>query len=146
MAKTVQIALLADDAEPILRRAAEDAAKYGAWLDYITRKTWDAPGRGAESREKVRREWSNSFRHAKRVVEAFGIEYEPTSESETIAIHYPHMVGGRFENVAGFRMRTGGETDYKRPEAIYRRSVHAEACRQAAKRVVRRWRAGVGHG
>jgi hypothetical protein len=64
-----------------------------------------------------KKEWLARFLAAKRIVEAFGVEYEPTSEAETMTVHFPMK------------------------SQKYRHGIHAEACRQAAKRVVRTWRA-----
>jgi hypothetical protein len=149
MAKpTITLALSPEDAEPILREAAREAALYGAWCDYITRNTVSSPFGYEPSRvsfDEARKGWLAKFLRGKRMVEAFGFEYEPTNESETMDVHFPmknekrkrHTIPG----FATFTHVSGGEPDYKNPQPAYRRAVHAEACRQAADRVVRRWRA-----
>lgn len=139
MRKQITLALRADDAEAYLRQAAEDAAKFGAWVDYIGPRTWHGPRWG--DRAAAKKEWQALFLKAKRIVEAFGVEYEQTSEEETLTVDFPH-VGGKTKVVGGLlRVTTGSAPDYKDPRPAYRRGVHEEACRQAADRVVRRWRA-----
>lgn len=142
----VALTLRADDAEPFLRKAAEDAAKFGAWCDYITKKTGGNPKSTSESTDDAKKRWLQKFLAAKRIVEAFGVEYEQTSEEETMTINY-NYVGGKTKvmDVGGikFGMRTGSQPDYKNPYPYYRGDVHAEACRQAAIRVVRAWRANL---
>jgi len=143
--KHITLELRPEDAEPILREAAEDAAKFGAWCDYLTPRTWNAPYRVDDDERK---RWHGKFVRAKRIVEAFGLEHEATSEGETLTIDYPMKNEKRKRRViAGllaFTEVSGGEVDYKRPQPSYRRHIHAEACRQAADRVVRRWRAMLG--
>jgi hypothetical protein len=142
----IDLTLLDDDAAPILREAAEDAAKFGAWLDYITRKTWQAPSNTGERLDDARKRWQARFLRAKRIVEAFGIEYEATSEQETMTVTYRSVGGTRTRKVIGrlaFNVINGSRLDYDHPEPCYRSEVHAEACRQAAKRVVHRWRAAL---
>lgn len=132
MSKTITLALRAEDAEPILRQAAYNAAKYGAWCDFFTRKTVGIPA-------GERPQWTAKFLEAKRVVEAFGVEYEATTEPETMGLYYPY-VGGKRINRGFFNEIVGGKPDYKNPLPQYRAEIHAEACRQACERVVRRWR------
>ena len=140
MANKIALMLLPDDAEPILRKNAYAAAKYGAFLDYITLKTYNAPNRpDAEARKR----WQASFLSAKRIVEAFGIEYELTSEQETLTLHFPYVGRKRkLKNVAGmaFYTVTGGKPDYAHPQPSYRHEVHSAACIAAANRVVKAWR------
>lgn len=135
--QTVTLQLRADDAEPILRKAAFDAAKFGAWCDFITRKTWDAPG----TVDSDRKTWQQNFLRAKRTVESFGVAYSPTSEEETVSVHYPHRIGGVRKRAGAFNVLTGSKPDMNRPEPIYRSGVHADACRAAVDRVVKAWRA-----
>jgi hypothetical protein len=141
--KTITLQIRQDDAEPILRQAAMDAAKFGAWLDYITRKTVNQPSAWGNTFEDRRKEWQEHFLKAKRMVEAFGLEVEPTSEGETLEVYIPMKNEKRkLKVIAGlaFNEVSGGEPDYAHPLPSWRRSVHEEACRQAADRVVRRWR------
>lgn len=141
MPKTITLDLRPDDAEPILRDAAERAARFGAYCDHITRRTVEGPASG--NYDDCRKQWLARFLAAKRVVEAFGVEIEPTSEPETLTVYYSHIGGRRkLKNIGGVRFNvvTGSKPDYKNPYPCYRRDVHAEACRQAASRVVRRWR------
>ena len=143
MPNPITITLRAEDAEPFLREEARKAAFYGALGDYITKRTWDTPG--GRSLADDRQCWQREFLRAKRIVESFGVEYEPTSEEETMTVQFPMKNEKRTPVVvAGLIKYTrveGGEPDYKKPEPRYRRGVHAEACIQAADRVVRRWRA-----
>lgn len=88
----VSLTLLADDAAPILYNAAEMAARYGALCDYITIRTYDSPGRNGPSLADSKKEWLAKFLSAKRIVESFGVEYEPTSEGETMTVHIPDPV------------------------------------------------------
>lgn len=140
MSNKIALMLLPDDAEPILRKNAYDAAKYGAFVDYITKKTYDAPNRpDAEQRKR----WLSEFLAAKRIVEAFGIEYEQTSEQETLTLNFPYVGGKRkLKNVAGmaFYEVTGSKPDYAHPQPSYRHEVHSAACIAAANRVVKAWR------
>jgi len=147
MAKTITLDLRPEDAAPILREAAEEAAKYGAWCDYIDRRTGNCPREYGESLDDARKRWMTKFLRAKRVVEAFGVEYEPTSEEETMTVDHP-WVGGKTKvlkipGIGPIGMRSGSKPDFSKPFPSYRREVHAEACRQAAKRVVRAWRAAL---
>lgn len=143
MPNTVTITMLCADAEPFLRTAAEEAAKFGAWIDHITLKTYHAPSRGSLSLADSKVEWRRQFLRAKRIVESFGVEYELTSEEETLTVYIPSKNEKRKRvMVAGmaFTEVSGGEPDYKNPQSSYRGAVHSEACRQAADRVVRRWK------
>jgi hypothetical protein len=145
--KTVTVTLTLDDAEPILLRAAEDAAKFGGWLDYVTRRTYNAPTGHGETLDAARKRWQPRYAAARRVVRAFGIDPEETSEEEALTITHPYKGGKRVPvNVGGLIHYTrieGSQPDYNDPMPCYRSDVHAEACRQAAKRTVRLWRATV---
>jgi hypothetical protein len=144
--KTITLQLGADDAEPFLRDAAFEAAKFSALLDHITRRTHDAPGyryRDPDWYSRARREWQARFLRAKRIVEAFGVEYEQTSEPETLTIVFPQIGGERkIAKIGGFRViKVSGQVDDENnPIPAYRREVHTHACHAAAARVVRRWR------
>lgn len=145
--KRITLELLPDDAEPFLRRAAYDAAMFGALCDYMTKRTGSIPYRGhGESLEDARKRWQVKFLAGKRIVEAFGIEYEPTSEEETLTVGYP-MEGGNAKrhNIAGLALNVihDSKPNYDKPYPAYRRGVHEEACKQAVERVVRKWRAGL---
>jgi hypothetical protein len=147
MAKPVTLTLSPQDAEPILLDAARQAALYGAWCDYITPKTVNSPGNWQRDVfANQRKEWQAKFLRAKRIVEAFGVEYEPTSEEETLTVYIPNKnEKRRLRNIGGidFTEVSGGEPDYAHPQPEYRRAVHSEACFQAAHRVVDRWRATI---
>lgn len=139
MKPNVTLTLRADDAEPILRKAAYEAAKFGAFVDYITRKTYNAPG----NYFVMHGQWQDWFLAAKRIVEAFGIEYEPTSEEETLTVHFDYVGGTRHpRKIAGmtFVEVRDSKPDYKHPRPAYRRDVHSQACHAAAERVVKAWR------
>lgn len=141
MTKAITITVRMDDVEPVLREAARDAAMYGALCDYMTKRTGNRPTGYGELLEDARKRWQAKFLRAKRIVEAFGVEYEPTSEQETLTVDFP-WVGGKRKLVANLFYEVSGQTqDFKRPFPSYRREVHQEACRQAADRVVRRWQA-----
>jgi len=146
----VSLTLPARDAEPWLRQAAEDAAKLSAWCDHLTRKTLHAPSWGGVSLEDAKKDWRARFVRAKRIVESFGVEYQQTSEAETLTVDYPHVGGKtrimRVPGIGPVGWRSGAEPDYKHPQPCYRGGVHAEACRQAADRVVRAWRATLERG
>lgn len=137
---TLSITLRTDDAEPILRQAAYDAAKFGALCDHMTAKTHDAPTGFSESVADARKRWSEQFLRAKRIVEAFGVEYEPTSEAETLTLWHDYVGGKTRKTEMGFRVTEGSQPDYKHPRPAYRREVHTHACHAAADRVVRAWR------
>src|ERR1035437_9101297 len=94
MANKVTLTLLADDAEPFLLQAAEEAAKFGAWCDYITAKTYNAPNWGNMELADRKKEWREKFLRAKRIVESFGVDYEQTTEAETLTVNYDY-VGGK---------------------------------------------------
>jgi hypothetical protein len=141
--KTITLELRPADAEPILRDAARDAAMFGALGDYMTKRTMSAPIGFGEPLADARARWAERFLRGKRIVEAFGVDYEPTSEAETLTVHWPDKNEKREPvNVAGMRFTrvSGGVPDPKNAIPQYRREIHAEACRQAADRVVRRWR------
>jgi hypothetical protein len=143
----ITLTLRADDAEPILREAAIDAAKFSAFLDTITRRTGNSPCNSGETLEAARKRWQKRFLRAKRIVESFGVEYQPTSEQETLTVAYPYVGGTtKLMDVGGikFGMRSGSKPDYDHPYPHYRGEVHAEACRHAGDRVVRTWRATIG--
>jgi hypothetical protein len=145
MTKNITLVMRAEDAEPILRKQAEEAAKFGALLDYATRKTYGVREQGVgESFDEARKRWHLRFAKAKRMVEAFGVEYEPTSEGEALTVDY-RWVGGtrKIMNLPGIGPVghiSGSQPDYKNPLPAFRGEVHTEACRAAADRVVRRWR------
>lgn len=152
--KDVTVTLKVADAEPILRKAAEDAAKFGGWYDYIDRRTYNSPSRTGEPHDKARKRWREQYLAAKRIVAAFGIEAEETSEEEALTVYHPYKGGKRVPfmdgkkplTVPGFGIITrtvGSEPDYNDPHPYYRGDVHAEACRQAAARTVRNWHASL---
>lgn len=144
--KTITIELRPEDAEPILRRAAFDAAFYEArWL-YITKRTVNAPSRLPGHFDEQSKDWHRKALISQRVVEAFGIEHEPTSEGETLTVHWPEkVIKSKIETVGRLRFRRILESkpDPKNAMPEYRRGVHEEACHQAADRVVRKWRAKI---
>lgn len=141
----IALTLHADDVESFLRQAADDAARYSALVDHMTPRTYQSPWRSGVPFEAQHKEWNARFLRAKRIVEAFGVEYEMTSEAETLTVHIPmkgqkrkmHTVAG----LARFATLSGGVPDLKHPLPCYFGGVHAEACRQAADRTVRKWRA-----
>jgi hypothetical protein len=137
----ITLELRAADAEPILREAAEHAAMYGAWCDHFTRRTVNAPF-GSDNFDDRKRLWQERFLRAKRIVAAFGIEYEQTSEEETLTVYVPDKVLKSHIVKAGgiaFRHIDKSVPDPKNAQPAYRKEVHREACRAAADRVVRRW-------
>ena len=138
---TINLDLRREDAEPILREAAEEAAKFGSLLDHITRNTYDYPRGHQERFDDARERWRRRYLHGKRIVEAFGLEVEQPGEAETLTIHIPHKVlKSHIVRVAGIAFRSIDKSvpDPKRAMPAYRRGIHEEACRQAAARVVRR--------
>lgn len=137
--QTINLALRADDAEPILRKAAFEAAKNGALCDHMTAKTQDAPTGFGQSVAEARKKWQAQFLSAKRIVEAFGVDYEQTSEPETLTIWFD-FVGGKKVSRGMFVETVGSKPDYDHPRPAYRREVHSHACHAAADRVVRAWR------
>jgi hypothetical protein len=145
--KTITIELRPEDAEPILRQAAYEAALYGGRWDYINRRTYNYPGSG--SLEDLRAGWKERFLKGKRMVEAFGIEYEQTSEEEAMTISYPYTKNEKVKIVnlgpplGSVRVRSGGETDWKKPTPTYRGGVHETAAHAAADRVVQKWKAAM---
>lgn len=121
---------------------------YGALVDYVTQRTGgNQPERGygyAKTFPECRENWRRKFIEAKKLVECFGVDYEPTSEEETITVGYgtkPHPDASHRRQAAkiGFNAVV---TDYDKRHPEYRQSVHLEACQQAAKRVVRKWKEG----
>ena len=150
MSKTIALALRADDAEPILRDNAERAARYGALLDHVTRKTENAPGRrynGDENYDAIRREWQEAFSRAKRIVESFGVEIEPIGEAEALTVRYPDIVlKSHLSKIGGMTFRHIDESrpDYKKPIPWWRGECAGEACKHAADRAVRRWSSSIG--
>ena len=142
MAKTVTITLPINIAEPMLRQAAFEAAEYGAWCDYFTPRTFMLP---EALTPKNRQVWLERFLASKRLVEAFGVEYQPTSAEETLTVYIPMKNQKRKVTVVdGMRFPeivSEGEPDYKHPVPNYWSGVHADACQAAADRVVRQWKA-----
>jgi hypothetical protein len=132
--KGVTITLHVDDAEVMLREAAYEAAKFGALCDYATRRTSSTPRKFKESLEDAMARWRERFIRGKRVVEAFGLEYERTSEEETMtmraALKQVYANGIAYE-------RGLTASAYKKPKQEYRGSIHDEASKQAAERVVK---------
>lgn len=140
--KTVTLDLRIEDAEPILRTYAEIAAKYGALCDHITPRTVERPSHSIPLAD-CKKDWNDKFLRAKRIVESFGIEYEMTSEAETLTTYIPDKVlKSHLVKIAGmtFRHIDKSKPDPKNARPQYRSGVHAEACRQAADRAVRKWR------
>jgi uncharacterized protein YcsI (UPF0317 family) len=136
----MKIELRPDDAEPILFRAAFDAAKYGSYCDYIT-------GRVSHDISETPKQWREKFLSAKRVVEAFGIEYEQVSEEETLTVAF-RFTGGKTKvmnlpGIGNVGIRSGSEPDYTRPYPLFRSTVHNCACEAAAQRVIQKWRASL---
>lgn len=130
--QTVTVTLRREDAEPILRKAAYEAAKFGAFVDHCTRRTVNCPHRGhGESFEDAKARWSKWYLQAKRTVEAFGVEYSMTSAEETIGIYWPPKPGTGTQYVP----------DYANPLPMHRGEIHSQACHAAAERVVRAWKA-----
>lgn len=141
--KTITIELQTEDAEPILREAAKDAARWGSLADNITRNTYDYPRGHSERFDDARERYRTKFIKAKRVVEAFGVEVDQPSEGETMTVYEPDIVTkSHLVKVAGvtFRHIDASKPNPKGRMPSYRRGVHEEACRQAAERVVKRWR------
>lgn len=142
MSTTITLALRAEDAKPILRQAAYDAAKYSAQLDYCMKNIGNHPRWSGSTFADWRKEITDRFLKAKRMVEAFGVEYEQTSEQETLTVDW-RWVGGKSKlvRIAGiaFNEVTGSQPDYDNPFPSYRGEVHSQACHAAAGRVVRTW-------
>jgi hypothetical protein len=139
----ITVTIPIEEAERVLRDAAKSAALYGAYVDYITRRTGCPPAWGGpKTFEDARKQWQARFLKAKATVECFGVEYEPTSEPETLTIGFENKPvrdkRGRQVVIAGLFRRV--ESDYTKPIPEYRRHVHECACSAAADRVVRRWR------
>jgi hypothetical protein len=128
---TVNLTLRVEDAEPILWKAAYEAALYGARVDYVPRNCYDSPFSSfSKSYDECKREANEHFLRAKRIVEAFGVGHEPTSEAETLTIAFPPKKGTGSTYVP----------NHKRPTPDYRGAVHVEACKAAADRVIRSWK------
>ena len=89
--KNITVTLRATDIEPFLRKAAKDAALFSAWCDYITTQTHNPPSWAFMSVADAKKEWLARFLQAKRIVESFGIEYEPTSEEETLTVEHTEL-------------------------------------------------------
>lgn len=124
--KEVTITLDRRDAERILLEAATEAAKWGGYLDHVTRKTIL---RAFGTYDTHRPLWRERFVAAKRVVEAFGVEVEPISEAEMI---------GRHEHP-----KPGTGTTYV-PSGIFSPIISGyvnDASAAAGRRVVARWKA-----
>lgn len=147
--KTITLELRPEDAEPILREAAYKTALYGGrWL-HVTRRCVNRPGVSSGDFESASKEWHREYLAAERLVEAFGVEPETTSEGETLTVYVPDIVlkshivdlgrGMKFRHIDSSKPDPNRKN--WRPE--YRRGVHEEAARQAADRVVRRWRVTV---
>lgn len=150
MSKTITIELRLEDAEPILRHAAREAAEFGSLLDYVTRKTGNRRHQGhGESYEDARKRWHQRFVKGKRMVESFEVEYEQVSEGETLTVDYQWVGGTRkimkIPGIGPVGVTSGSEPDYNHPFPSCRGEIHAEACRRAAERVVCRWRAALSY-
>lgn len=126
----ITLQVLPDDIEHVLRTEAYNAAKYSAFVDYFGPRTYEAPTIQGETIADAKVRWQAWFLRAKRIVEAFGVEVELTSEQETMTVYTPPKPGTG---------RTWVPDDKNRVPA-YRREVHSQACHAAASRVVRRWR------
>lgn len=142
---TITLELRPEDAEPILRKSAYEAALYGGrWL-HITRRCVNRPGTLSDATfEANAAEWHRQYLAAERMVEAFGVEAETTSEGETLTVYVPDIVlKSHVVQMAGMAFRridkSKPDTNRKNWRPEYRRGVHEEAARQAAERVVRRW-------
>lgn len=145
MSKTITIALCLEDAEPMLRQAAKEAAEFGALLDYVTRKTGNVRQRNMGERyDDARARWQKRYLKAKRMVEAFGIEYEPISEGEALTVGYRYVGGKttirRMPGIGPVQWTEGSKPDYDHPYPEMRGEIMTQACIAAADRVVRRWR------
>lgn len=141
--QAITLSLRAEDAEPILRKEAYDAAKYGSMVDHIPRKCWNHPKGYGVDHDKQKAIWSERFLRSKRIVESFGIDYEPVSEAETITLRYEEIKRTKARrNIAGMTFREIETVGYnsKKFEAHYISEYHSQACQAAADRAVRRWR------
>lgn len=125
-AKTVTITIGIADSVPIVREAAFQAARCGALLDHVTRKTHESPA-SAGAYDSYREQWREKFLRHKRICEAFGVEHETTSEQETLTVTFAYLPG----RVA--------KQDFSKPYPTYWRDVHIQACHAAAERVVRKF-------
>lgn len=145
-AASIHLTLRVEDAEPILRQAAFDAAKFGGYLDNVPRRIWNSPARGSKY-EESRAEWRGKYLAAKRIVEAFGVEVE-LADGDFVGTHYPHTKGGKREilDVGGlkFAMMKGAKTDHSRPEKQWLGVRFQEAAEAAQGRAVAKWRELVG--
>lgn len=127
--KTVTVTLLQDDAAKIITEHAAIAARFGAYLDYVDRRTANAPVNWhrdpPETLEHARERWHRVFVRSKRIVEAFGATVEALTREETVVQH------------EGYRSRPGNK---KRVPYSYpcMRQVQP-ACDAAAKRCVDKW-------
>lgn len=144
MSRTVMLALRADDAEPVLWQAAKDAAYYGALVDFIDRRAVNSPWHmeSGESLEYRRKAWQQRFLRAKRTVESFGVDYEQTTEAETLGTYIPHKtLKSHLVEVGGltFRQIDKSVPDHKNARPRYLGEPHRKACNAAADRVVARW-------
>jgi hypothetical protein len=142
MTDKVTLTLRADDAEPILREAAREAASYSALCDHMTKRTVGLPCH-VKNIDERKKEWQAAFLRAKRIVESFGVEYDATSEAETLGVYIPDKVlKSHIVRVAGvaFRRVDKSVPDPKNAMPLFRGAVHSEACKAAAARVVGRWR------
>ncbi len=140
----VTLELRVEDAEPILRKDAYEAAKYSAWLDHITKRTVSSPCSTSRDFDADRKDWNLKFLSNKRLVESFGIDYEILSEQEVLGVYIPEKVlKSRIVKLAGFSIREvqKSEPDPANAQPRYQSSICLEACKQAADRVVRNWQA-----
>lgn len=143
--KTITLDIRTEDAEPILRQYAELAARYGALVDHMTKRTVGRPSSSLPL-DECKAEWQEKFLRAKRIVESFGVDYEMTTAEETLTTYIPDKVlKSHLVKVAGVTFRHVDKSipDPKNAMPQYRSGVHAEACKAAADRVVRRWRAAL---
>lgn len=144
MANVVKITLQVRDARPILWQAARDAAYYGSLTDYITLRTWNAPG-ARKPIADLKVDWRRKFLAAKRVVNSFGVDYFAVSEEDTVNPkgHVPY-VGGRVKklrlgSLGTIGMREGARPDPKKAEPQYKGAHHLQACDAAADKTVEFW-------
>lgn len=142
---TITIELRTEDAEPILREAALEAARFGSLIDHVTRRTYNVRHQGhGESLEDAKARWRQRFLKGKRMVEAFGVDYEMVSEGETLSVHWPDKVLKStivtVGNLMRYRRIDKSVPDPKRAMPECRGEIHEQACKAAAERTVRRWR------
>lgn len=115
----VQISLRKEDAAYVLHGAAFDAAKYGALCDYMASNVSDIPSDAlmlGASLVEVKKEWTGRFLRAKRITEAFGVDYAPVTEDATVSPLSKPAPG-------------------MKPRRCYREREHLAACEAAATRV-----------